>query len=129
MHRGNHYLHVIGRLKRNLTLTQAQTAMNTIAQRLEQQYPNSNTGMRTAVVPLHEQIVGSVRLPLLLLLGAICAVLLVPGGTRCLAVSVDSSTHYRKRFAGALRRGRRNPRDALGGQHIGYIVPLKHPAP
>jgi putative ABC transport system permease protein len=75
--RGNHYLEVIARLKRGITLRQAQTEMSTIASRLEQQYPGTNAGIGAVVVPLHEQIVGDIKPALLILLGAVAFVLLI----------------------------------------------------
>src|ERR1043166_3943417 len=41
--RGAHFLHVIGRLKPGVTEGQAQAEVDAIAQRLEQQYPGTNT--------------------------------------------------------------------------------------
>ena len=51
--------------------------MNTIAGRLEQQYPESNTGRGIRVVSLSEQIVGNFRTSLLVILGAVVFVLLI----------------------------------------------------
>jgi putative ABC transport system permease protein len=42
--RGAFWLPVIGRLKPGVTRTQAQVEMGTIGNRLEQQYPDSNSG-------------------------------------------------------------------------------------
>ncbi|MFL6208617.1 MAG: ADOP family duplicated permease [Pyrinomonadaceae bacterium] len=75
--RGSHYLDVVARLKSGVTVQQAQTEMTTIAARLQQQYPEQNTGVGAVVVPLHEQLVGDIKPALLVLLGAVAFVLLV----------------------------------------------------
>ena len=68
---------VIGRLKEGITREQARTEMVGITKRLEQQYPIYNTGKSADVVGLQEQLVQNVRPALLLLLGAVGAVLLI----------------------------------------------------
>ncbi len=75
--RGNHMLGVIGRLKPGMTLAQAQTDMETIASRLEQQYPDTNKGWGVRLVPLFDVVVGDVRLALWVMLGAVGFVLLI----------------------------------------------------
>ena len=75
--RYGHYLNVIGRLKPDTTPQQAQADMNTIASRLEQQYPESNKERGVRVVSLGEQIVGNFRTSLLVMLGAVVFVLLI----------------------------------------------------
>jgi len=75
--RGAQYLRVIGRLAPGATLDAAQTELEMITQRLAAAYPEQNTGMSVAVVSLKESIVGDLRRPLWVLLGAVGLVLLV----------------------------------------------------
>jgi putative ABC transport system permease protein len=75
--RQSHFMRPIGRLKPGVTITQAKAEMDLIARRLEEQYPESNTGWSLRLVPLHEQIVGNIRPTLRILLGAVGFVLLI----------------------------------------------------
>lgn len=50
--RGGNSLRVFGRLRDSATLEQAQTEMDAICKRLEQEYPNTNTGRTVRVTPL-----------------------------------------------------------------------------
>jgi putative ABC transport system permease protein len=68
---------VVGRLKDVVTLKQAQTEMDVIASRLQQQYPDMNASLGINVIPLYELVVGNVRPAMLVLLGAVALVLLV----------------------------------------------------
>jgi putative ABC transport system permease protein len=72
-----HFLRPIGKLKSGVTLAQAQAEMDAIARRLEEQYPDTNTGWSLRLVPLREQLVGNIRPTLLVLLGAVAFVLLI----------------------------------------------------
>ena len=68
---------VVGRLKPEVNRELARSEMLGITKRLEQQYPEYNTGTSADVVPLQEQMVENVRPALILLLGAVSFVLLI----------------------------------------------------
>jgi putative ABC transport system permease protein len=51
--------------------------MTALAERVAEKYPDTNDGVGTTLVPLHEQLVGDVRLAMLVLLGAVALVLLI----------------------------------------------------
>jgi putative ABC transport system permease protein len=74
--RGSYWLTIIGRLKPGVTRVAAQSEMDVIAARLEKEYP-SNAGIGVRLVPMHQELVGDVKGPLLILLGAVCFVLLI----------------------------------------------------
>ena len=67
----------LARLKPGVTREQARAEMVGITKRLEQQYPDYNTGTSADVVGLQDQIVQNSRPALLLLLGAVSFVLLI----------------------------------------------------
>ncbi len=75
--RGAHFLRVIARFKPGITQEAAQADLTTVAARLEQQYPDTNTHRSLRVEPALKAIVGDVRPALLILLGAVACVLLI----------------------------------------------------
>ena len=75
--RGAHFLNLVGRLKQGVTQEQAQADANTIAARLEQQYPDTNTHKGIALESALRAIVGDIRPALLILLAAVACVLLI----------------------------------------------------
>jgi putative ABC transport system permease protein len=80
---GPYYLHVMARLKSDVTLAQARAEMNAIGQRFERDHrgyrgPNgADGGWRLTLSPLQEEAVGDNRRALLLLFGAVALVLLI----------------------------------------------------
>ena len=71
-----HYLRVMGRLKRGVTLAQAQADIITIVSRLQKKY-SSNAGHGVRLLSFHEYVTGDVKPMLLLLLAAVGGVLLI----------------------------------------------------
>jgi predicted permease len=101
-----HNLQVVGRLRPGVSIEQAQTEMNLIFKRLKGEYGDGMNAYGFAVRSLHDELVGSVRRPLFLLLGAAALVLLV-------ACTNVASTLL---AAGAARRGEMAIRSALGAK-------------
>jgi putative ABC transport system permease protein len=77
VNRGTHFLQVAGRLRAGISVEQAQAELDAIARRLEQAYPDVNTGLKIRATSLLEETVGNVRAALLLVLSAVGFVLLI----------------------------------------------------
>src|SRR5690348_8105944 len=74
---GGHWARTLARIKPGVSLAQAQAEMDAISARLAKQSPADNADWAIRLEPLHTTIVGSVRTPLLVLLGAVGLVLLI----------------------------------------------------
>jgi len=74
--RGSYWRTIVGRLKPGVTRAAAQSEMDAIAARLEKEYP-VNAGIGIRLVTMQEELVGDVKRPLFILLGAVCFVLLI----------------------------------------------------
>jgi putative ABC transport system permease protein len=72
-----HGTNLIGRLKSGVTADQAQSELSVIAGRIEQQFKESHAGTVATLVPLQEEVVGTVRPILMVLLAAVGFVLLI----------------------------------------------------
>lgn len=74
---GAHYAGAIGRLAPGMTQAQAQEQLASVAARLEQEFPASNTGWTVVTEPLTEALLGDSRQRLSLLFGGVALVLLI----------------------------------------------------
>jgi putative ABC transport system permease protein len=71
------YLTSVARLNPGVSVAQAQAQMDAIANSLQTQWPDFDNGWGVEVVPLKDQLVGGIRAPLFVLLGAVAFVLLM----------------------------------------------------
>jgi len=75
--RANHFLLVLGRLKKGASLSTASADMQSVASRLERQFPATNAGHGIRVVSLVEDATAGTRQFVLVLMGAAIFVLLL----------------------------------------------------
>ena len=75
--RGDHYLGIVARLKPEVGLERANADLAAIGQRLSAEYPRTNEGLGFIARSLHRDYVGDLRLPMLILFGAVGLVLLI----------------------------------------------------
>lgn len=72
-----HMLTAVGRLKRDVSLGEAQAELDVVSARLAREYPGTNKGWGTALDPLQSALVGHTQRMLMLLLGAVGLMLLI----------------------------------------------------
>ncbi len=75
--RGSHYLDGIARLRRGVTVAQAQSQMNAAMRQIERENGQSESGWNVIVIPLEKEIAGRSERLLFVLLGAVTLVLLL----------------------------------------------------
>jgi putative ABC transport system permease protein len=75
--RGDHYLRLVARLKPGTTVARANADLTAIGQRLSTEYPRTNEGLNFVAHSLHQDYVGNLRLPILILFAAVGLVLLI----------------------------------------------------
>ena len=75
--RESHYLQIIGRLKPGVTKAQAQAEIDSISQRAQQQFPETNSGRTGLVEGLNESFTRGSRMYLNVLMGSVVFVLLI----------------------------------------------------
>ncbi len=77
LRRSCHSFYGVGRMKDGVTVEAALADVQSVAKRLEQQYPDSNHGQGGTVAPLGEVIIGPIRPVLLVLLAGALLLLLI----------------------------------------------------
>src|SRR5258706_200445 len=75
--RGFHSFNALARLKPGVSVEQPKSEINAINSRLQQQYPDTDAGLGSNIIPLRELMVGDVRSALVVLFGAVIFVLLI----------------------------------------------------
>ncbi|MBI4910716.1 MAG: ABC transporter permease [Acidobacteria bacterium] len=104
--RGSHYLTCVARLKPGVSVQQAQTEMSGIMKRLENEYPNSNSGIGSAVVPLREAIsTESKDLLMALLFAAGCVLLIACANIANLLLARSGERHREMALRSAVGAG------------------------
>jgi putative ABC transport system permease protein len=75
--RFNRYVEVVARLKPGVSMAQAQSELDTINQRLAQNYVETNNGWGVLLSDFRERLIGELRTSLFMLFGAVGFVLLI----------------------------------------------------
>jgi putative ABC transport system permease protein len=105
--RASAWWNAVGRLKPGVTREAAQRELDTISAALASQYRSTNQGVSAAVVPLREHLMGDVRTPLVIMLGAVLVVLAI-GCANVASLLLARGLSREREFAirGALGAGR-----------------------
>ena len=69
--RGNHWIWVLGRMKKGITIERTSADMETLSRQLTQQYPDTNAGVVAKVVGLQARLTEQVRPALLVLFATV----------------------------------------------------------
>jgi putative ABC transport system permease protein len=107
--RGNNNFFVLGRLRRGVSIEQAQAQLDGVARQIATAYPDSNQGWGAKVVSLHERYFGAARASLLTLMLIVSLVPLVACANVAslfLARSLSRRTELATRLALGASRGK-----------------------
>lgn len=88
--RGVRALQAVGRLAPGTTITNANVRMATVSARMASDFPRSHADIQTRVLLLHDVLLGDNTLPLLVILEAVVAILLITIANVAALISVRS---------------------------------------
>ncbi len=111
--RGVRALQAVARLQPGVTVAGGNIRMTAWSERMAADFPRSHAAIRTRVLPLHDVLLGSRTLPILVIFGAVIAILLIA------IANVAALTSVR----GAQRHAELSIRTSLGAGR-GHIVRL-----
>jgi putative ABC transport system permease protein len=111
--RGVRALQAVGRLEPHTATADANIRMAALSSRMASDFPRSHATIETRVMPLHDALLGNTKLPLMVLCGAVIAILLIAVANIAALISVR----------GAQRRAEFSVRASLGAGR-GQIVRL-----
>src|SRR5262249_29169938 len=107
LHREDHWLHTQGRLQPGVRSSQAQAAVNILAQQLEKAYPGSNQEIGIRLCALSKAPYGApaLMLPVLRILMAVSVGVLLIVAANIANLLLARATHRRKEIAIRLAMG------------------------
>ncbi|MEP7271695.1 MAG: ABC transporter permease, partial [Acidobacteriota bacterium] len=94
--RGYRSLQAIARLKKGVSLEQAQSDMSLVTAGLAKEYADNNTGNGAMLIPLHRDLTGDYRNALLVVFGAIGCVLLIACANLANLLLASASTRFKE---------------------------------